>query len=167
MLKENCIQFSLESIASDDGKVAFYTGFPTYKHLRSYFDFLGPAVHQLIYWDSQRIFDHSNKGRPRCLAPMEEFFLTLVCLHLGLLEQDIAYRFGVSQSTVSWIFTSWINFLYLQFKQISLWPPREFIQAHMPKLFKKYPTTRVIIDATEIVITPRAPTTHLLKLQKS
>ena len=154
-LKENSSanQLSLESIASDDGKVSFYTGFPTYKHLKSCFDFLGPAAQHLIYRDSKRIFDHSNKGRPRCLPPMEEFFLTLVRLRLGLLEQDIAYRFGVSQSTVSRIFTSWINFLYLQFKQISLWPPREFVQAHMPKLFKaQYPTTRVIIDATELFI---------------
>ena len=46
-LKENSSanQLSLESIANDDiSKVAFYTGFPTYKHLKSSFDFLGPAV---------------------------------------------------------------------------------------------------------------------------
>ena len=61
-LKENSSanQLSLESIASDDGKVSFYTGCPTYKHLKSCFDFLGPAAQQLIYRDSKRIFDHSN-----------------------------------------------------------------------------------------------------------
>ena len=32
---------------------------------------------------------------------MEEFFLMLVRLWLGLMEQDLAYRFGISQSTVS------------------------------------------------------------------
>jgi len=43
--------------------------------------------------------------------------------------------------------------MYLQFKQISLWPPQEFIQAYMPKIFKQqYPTTRVIVDATELFI---------------
>ena len=77
----------------------------------------------------------------------------LVRLRLGLLEQDIAYRFGVSQSTVSHIFSTWINFFYLQFRQMSLWPPREYVQVHMPTLFKeKYPTMRVIIDTTEIFI---------------
>ena len=105
-----------------------------------------------MYRDSRRVFDHSNKGRPRSLPP-EEFFLTLVRLRLGLLEQDIAYRFGVSQSTVSRIFTTWINFLFLEFKQILLWPPKEFVRAHMPKIFQeKYPCTRVIIDATEVYI---------------
>ena len=143
-------KFSLKSIANDDVKVLFYTGFPSYQHLKICFDFLGPATEQLMYRDSRRVFDHSNKGRPRSLPPMEELFLTLVRLRLGLLEQDIAYRFGVSQSTVSRIFTTWINFLFLEFKQIPLWPPKE---SHMPKIFQqKYPCTQVIIDATEVYI---------------
>ena len=37
--------------------------------------------------------------------------------------------------------------------QIPLWPPKEFVCAHMPKIFQqKYPSTRVIIDATEVYI---------------
>ena len=132
---------------------SFLHWFPTFKHLKSCFDFLGPAPQQLIYKDSRRIFDHSNKAWPCCSQPMEEFFLTLVRLRLRLLKQDIAYQFGVSQYTVSRIFTSWMNFLYLQFKQISLWPPRELVQAYMPKLFKaQHPTTRVITNAAEFFI---------------
>ena len=42
---EGC-RFSLESIASDDSKVAFYTGFPSFDHLKICFDILGPAVSQ-------------------------------------------------------------------------------------------------------------------------
>ena len=43
-----------------------------------------------------------SKGQKRILAPVEEFLLVLNCLHLGLhvCEQDIAYRFGLSQPTV-------------------------------------------------------------------
>ena len=37
-------KFSLESIASDDVKVAFYTGFPSYRHIKICFDFLGPEA---------------------------------------------------------------------------------------------------------------------------
>ena len=34
-----------------------------------------------------------------------------------------------------------------------MWPTRGLVQAHMPKVFKDlYPTTRVIIDATEIFV---------------
>ena len=108
-----CFDFNcLESIVSNDSKVAFYTGFPSYDHLKICFDFLDPAASQLIYRDSRKVLDHSNKGLPLSLPPMEEFFLTLVRLRLGLLEQDIAYCFGISQSTVSRIFTSWINFMH-------------------------------------------------------
>ena len=44
-----------------------------------------------------------------------------------------------------------------------MWPPRDLVRANMPKQFKeKYPTTRVIIDVTEIFITQPS----LLKLQQ-
>ncbi len=49
------------------------------------------------------------------------------------MEQDLAYRFGVSQSTVSRIKTTWINFMYLEFKTIPLRSPKELVQANMPK----------------------------------
>ncbi|XP_011403458.1 PREDICTED: uncharacterized protein LOC100636450 [Amphimedon queenslandica] len=72
---------------------------------------------------------------------------------LGLMEQDLAYRFDISQSTVSRIVMTWINFMYLEFKKIPLWPPKELVQANMPKIFKQqYPNTRVILDATEVYI---------------
>ena len=65
----------------------------------------------------------------------------------------------MSQSTTSRIISTWINFLYLKFKEIPMWPPRDLVHAIMLKQFKeKYPTTRVIIDATETFITqPRLP----------
>ena len=40
-------RFRLASIASDDQKVTFYTGFPSYKALMACFKFLGPGVHSL------------------------------------------------------------------------------------------------------------------------
>ncbi len=74
------------------------------------------------------------------------------------MEQGLADRFEISQSTVSRIIT-WINFLFLKLKENPIWPPRDFIRSYMPCQFKeKYPTTRVIIDATEIFISqPRLP----------
>jgi len=75
------------------------------------------------------------------------------------MEQDLAYQFGISQPTVSQIIYTWINFLYLKLKKIPMWPPRGLIQADMPQPFKdNYPTTRVILDATEIYIEqPKLP----------
>ena len=81
------------------------------------------------------------------------FFLVLCRLRCALLINDLAYRFGVSPSTVSRVFTTWINFLYFKFRDISLWPSWQQVNDYMPPAFKEsYPTTRCIIDATEIFI---------------
>ena len=149
-------QFRLENIKEDSNKVAFYTGFSNYDNLITCYTFLGPAVHNLIYWDSgkssnQRDETEPKKGRKRALPPLEEFFLVLVRLRLGLLEKDLAYRFGISPATVLRIWKTWMNFLHLQFKEIPLWPSKAMVKAYMPKCFQDaYPSTRVILDATEI-----------------
>ena len=108
----------------------------------------------VIYWSSNSQKKESSgtpisstkaRGRQtRSLLPIEEFFMVLMRLRLGLLEQDLADRFGVSTSTVSRIFTTWI---YLKVKDIPIWPPQEVINTYMPNVF-----TRVIIDATEIYV---------------
>ena len=68
-------------------------------------------------------------------------------------KQDLAYRFSISQSIVSRIINTWINLLYLQFKQIPLWPLKDIVASNMPRVFKdKYPSTGVIIDATEVYV---------------
>ena len=92
-----------------------------------------------------------SKGRHRMLSPIDKFFLVMIQLCLGLLEKDLAYRFGISQPTVSRILITWINFLYLQFQCIPLWPSKEVILADMPQNFRRlYPSMRVILDATEM-----------------
>ena len=57
-----------------------------------------------------------SKGRHRILCPIDKFFLVMIRFRLGLLEKDLAYRFGISLSR---ILITWINFLYLQFQCIS------------------------------------------------
>ena len=49
--------------------------------------------------------------------------------------------------------------MYQKFKEIPLWPSRAQVQQHMPDCFRaKYPSTRVIVDATEIrVVQPTDP----------
>ena len=102
LLEHYCFRSS--SIYNDDSKIAFYTGFPDYKTLMTCFNFLGPAVDNLTYWDSGKQTDRSlsKTGRSRSLTPLEEFVI-LVHLRLGLLEKDLMHRFNVSVSTISGI----------------------------------------------------------------
>ena len=85
-------KFSLENIGDDDGKVRFYTGFSTLAALMACFQFLDPSVTKLSYWPNTcETGTKCNKGRPRTLSPLDEFFLVLMHLRLGLFEQALAY----------------------------------------------------------------------------
>ena len=73
--------------------IKFYTGLPSYSLLKTVFDFVSP------------LDKHHNSALPL----FQQFLLTLVKLRLNLCDQDLAYRFGVSQSTVSRNFRKWID----------------------------------------------------------
>ena len=146
-----------------DKDVAFYTGFPNRSVFESVFAFLDPGRNgeNIIYWHSQSDEsdtvnnrydeDAPKQGRPRHLTLKDEYFLTLCRLRQGFKEDHLAHLYGISQTTVSRVIISWINFMYLKFSTIPVWPSRVQIDKHMPADFKeRYPSTRVIIDCTEI-----------------
>ena len=146
--------FCIEEIADNDTAIHFYTGFCDFRTLIICFEFLGKSVHHLKYWGSNsKVSSIEKRGTSRSLTPLNEFFLVLCRLRCGLMETDLSYRFQISQSTVSRIIITWINFIFFKFKDIPIWPCRQQINHFMPQLFKEfYPTTRCIIDATEIFI---------------
>ena len=158
--------FRLEQIQDDDKFISFYSGFPSFLHLLACYQFLGAAVATLSYDPSKTNQDAATAcgmGRHHILSPINEFFLTLCRLRQGFPEQDLAFRFQISQPTVSRIVTTWVNLLYVKFKEIPIWPCRELVDEYMPVCFRSlYPTTRCIIDATEIFIQmPSNPTVQL------
>ena len=157
--KEETRELSLEKFKDDDKLFKFYTGIPDYPSFQALFRFLGPAAHNLVYKDSKtnsgKIVtpEYTKRGPKRPLTPEQELFLVLVRLRLGLLEEDLAYRAGISQSRISRIRITWFDFLHCRFRALPIWPSRSSINDTMPQCFKEtYPTTRVVIDCTEIFI---------------
>ena len=71
-------------------------------------------------------------------------------------------RFGVDQSSVSRIFSCWLEGLDACMQEIPMWRSKEETQALMLAAFhSKYGNTRVIIDAAEIEIDqPKNTDTH-------
>jgi len=146
--------FRLQNIKDNDDLIRFYTGFPDYSTLiAAYKILLESDASVMQQWNGKHCkedFSECSKQGRRCKLPLvEQFFLTLVRLRLGLLELDLANRFGVSQSTVSRITTTWINLMYHTFKGIEVFPSWHIVKKYMPTIFKDYPNTRIIIDATE------------------
>lgn len=78
--------------------------------------------------------------------------MVLIRLKVGLFIRDLAERFDISQSQFSKIFTTWINFLNAELPLIFPFPSQEKVSDLLPKSFANYPTTRVIIDCTEIFV---------------
>ncbi|CAN7948115.1 unnamed protein product [Ixodes hexagonus] len=95
----------------------------------------------------------SNVGRPPTLSLMEQLLVVLIRLRVGLPEQDLSYRFDVSVTTISVVFSYWVNSLHDILTQIPIWPTRSTVDKFMPMSFKEmYPTTRVILDCTVLFI---------------
>lgn len=161
--KENCIKiletqirmggnWRFEAIQDDDEKTLFYTGFRSYKDFEGFFKSLEYAANALKYWSRRNTaFSVKQSTRQRSLGPMDEFFLTMVRLRLGLKIKDIAYRFGLSSTTVQDIFATWVHFLYCHLNEIDWWLPRDALRRLLPPSFKEaFPKTTCIIDATEL-----------------
>lgn len=131
-----------EDVKGCDEDVLFYTGIPDSKTFDALFDGMKT--------DTQ-LKSTGKGGRPSSLRLIDEFFLVLMRLRLGLLLEDLATRFRVSSSTCGRIFNKWINYLDVQLSFLVQWPDRECVLATMPSAFKsKYSNCRVIIDCTEI-----------------
>ena len=149
---------SVTALKDNEKMFYFYTGIKDYETFKILFDSFGTAAETLIYSDSQtnpqNVTETAKKHGPkRSLSAEQEFFLVLVRLRCGLLEKDIAFRAGISVSHFSRICITWIDFLHSRFRALPIWATRETVDKTMPKSFKDtYPTTRVILDATEIFI---------------
>ena len=60
----------------------------------------------------------SKRGSKPKLSLIEQFFLVIVRLRLGLGEVDLAQCFKVSQSPVSRTIITWLNLMYHKFYQL-------------------------------------------------
>ena len=110
------LNFSIDGIKDNDKWVSFYTGFQSYAVFQAFYQFLLPAAENLNYYRSESaevVKDKKDgRGRRMKMSLQDQLLLTLVRLRLALREEDLAYRFGVSVSTVSRLVTTWICFLH-------------------------------------------------------
>ena len=155
--------FTVDNFTSDED-ITFYTGFPSYDVFMATYNYLNPGQNgeNIRFWRSvsndvdPEYYEREPElgvgpGRPRTLNAKEEFFLVMCRLRQGFPERHLGHLFDISQSTVSRIVISWVNFMYLRFGQLNILPSRKVVNDNMPQDFKgKYPSTRAIIDCTEI-----------------
>lgn len=132
--------FRIANFMQEPKAILYFTGFEDYTQFSLFRDVMMFDINELEY-------------RCTILSDEDQLFLALVKLRQSLDHQLISYMFNVSEATVSKVFSSWVNFMYTRLKMLPIWPSKKVIQETMPDHFKKlYPSTRVIIDSTEIPI---------------
>ena len=121
----------VDDVLKDDWSVKFFTGMPSLACVMMIFNLLKPCAGKPEYWDKnkekevsyQKDSSKKKPGKQRLLTIMDEFILTLVRLRLGLLSRYLTDISGVSEGSVSKVFTTWICFLSTVFRDILLkWP---------------------------------------------
>lgn len=103
--------------------------------------------------DKCKFTDGSKPGMSPKLDVIEQLFMFLVWLRCGFGQKHLAWLFGIGKSTVSRYLITWSNYMYFCLGSIPIWPSKDQVISSMPACFKDtYPSTRCIIDCTEIFV---------------
>jgi len=152
-------RFGVRRFMASDSDMRFYTGLPDYQTFISLYNFLKLRLgFSLNYYNGySNVSKHPScvvsRGRPRKLCDIDELFLTMARLRLGLLEKDLADRFNIAQQEVAEIFATWIDRMSDCLGQLSFTTERETMKRNLPKCFKPdYEDVYLIIDCTELYI---------------
>ncbi|KAL9951657.1 hypothetical protein ACROYT_G044369 [Oculina patagonica] len=157
-------KFGVERFKHSDDDIFFYTGFPNYNTLMAFWEYVKPCAESLITWNFARGKSEENmtafpylhdvereRERGRSIEPIDQLWMFLTRIRLGLFERDLAHRYGVALATVSDILITWVNYLYIMLGSLPVWVPKNKIKQHLPEAFKgRYEDIRGIFDCTEI-----------------
>lgn len=132
-----------ESTLQNDDRVKFYSGVPNFKVLKAVFDHVAKA---------KSIAD-GNECHCK-LTKFQEFMVVMLKLRLNSQLNDLAYRFDVSQATISRIMMKWLKAMSIRLDRLIVWPHRDSLQKTMPNCFRTSFGNRVavILDCFEVFI---------------
>ncbi|XP_061568233.1 uncharacterized protein LOC133422299 [Cololabis saira] len=146
-------KFCLEQFDSDED-IRFYTRFASHAHLMAFWRQIEPATRNISYVSTACSVGETDDGpytvTKTLLQPIDQFFLFMIYLSLGLMPKDLAHRFRIHQSTVCRIIHIWAYFLYTLLGGVSIWLDEEVVSAHRPHVFEQFPDTHVILNCMEV-----------------
>ena len=124
----------------DDDFVKVHTGLPNAKVVKA-------------------VFEHVSKTLPlpsdgvTKLSPFQEFMCILLKLRMNTSHEYLAYRFGISPSTVSRIFLKWLKQMDLRLSNLIMWPDRDALRKRC-RMFSRsfWKKVAIIIDCFEIFL---------------
>ena len=152
---------SLDQVKDNDKEFQFWTNLPNFAVFESLAKYLEERCGgELRYWyglaTNQQAQHYSSTmkrkpGKTRLTSFREEFFLTLVKLKTGKQHKDLAFSFGVSESYVSRLITTWINFLCVELRNLFEMKANTEDVDNLPDCSKDMLSLLVVLDCTELV----------------
>lgn len=120
--KEAATQCTIQSFAftqlTREVDIRFYTGFPNSEVFEMVFNQLKQKASNMHYWRGlkETVLDDDSPAKVtrsgrRIMTLEQEFLLTMMRIRTGIFQQDLAFRFGISEALVSRIFTTWIKLM--------------------------------------------------------
>ncbi len=76
--------------------------------------------------------------------------MTLMKLCLDSPYKDLAYRFGVSVTTVSRVFSKWLTLMDTVLRSLIIWPDRDSLWKTMPKCLPAYTKGKSQLSPLEV-----------------
>ena len=128
-----------EDFKADEKLLRFYTGLNSFTVLMAVFELVAAVIPE----------NPLSK-----LSKFQSFTLTLMKMRLDASTFDLAFRFGVSATTASRVFSRWIEAMDVRLAFLVTWPDRESLQRTMPFCFRPNYGLKVtsIIDCFELFI---------------
>lgn len=153
-LKKYRRKLFLKEVMMSNSKCFYYTGVPSVKILQGLYDWVEPSARDIKLWGGKRKMTPLRKqGRRRKIMTLfEEYVLTLVRIKRGFGLTHLEYLFGISESHISRIFTTWVNLLSKCMEQLIIWPAKNVVKDNLPNSFQQFSNTRCIIDCSELFV---------------
>ena len=139
-LADKNMKFSPDLIKDSDKLFKLHTGFPSYQVFKFIFEKIKAKASRLRYLRGEKSTSKANMNKPRrgsIIDDEHKFLLTMMKLKLGLTQEDLAFRFGISVSTCSRIVRTWFCFLGKELKSLIFFPTAEENLRYYPSCFKK------------------------------
>ena len=143
----SCRVLSEGNLENDNSTVKYFTGLPSFSVLKVIYNFVSKDVPE-------------TSGCPK----FDQYLLTLMKLRLNVGDKDLAFRFGISQASVSRYINKWVDVLSIKLAFLIHWPERQELLKTMPSDFRKhFKKCVIIIDCFEVFI--ERPTSLMARAQ--
>ncbi|XP_021201089.3 uncharacterized protein LOC110384221 [Helicoverpa armigera] len=147
---------SIARYRNNDAFIKFSTGFESYKKFYLVYSTLSPMVHKITY-----------ENNLVSLSTEDQFFMTMMKLWQNKCNYELSMFYDISESTVSIIFQTWVNFIYKNWGKIDVWPKDEMAIYYLPKIFKHFHLNiEVMSGGTQIKVEKNSKTDEKISSHK-